>query len=212
MPGAGHQTVEGEYHYIWYRTPETASNPQIQRNMGTALRNAGYTMVYEAQGHDTYVGHMGKTWIQIYITSNGEIAEHIVTETKLTQDVVANAAALSSGISANGHIVVTGILFDTAKADVKAESKPALDEVVKMLKENASLKVYVVATRTTLALWQATWIYRSAGGCGGSGTDHKVWNCRRAAGALRRRTLCADRLQRQRRRRALNRRVELVKQ
>jgi OOP family OmpA-OmpF porin len=144
MPGASHQTVEGEYHYIWYRTPETASNPQIQRNMGTALRNAGYTIVFEAQGHDTYVGHMGKTWIQIYITSNGEIAEHIVTETKLTQDVVANAAALSTGISANGHIVVTGILFDTAKADVKPESKPALDEVVKMLKENASLKVYVV--------------------------------------------------------------------
>jgi len=144
MPGAGHQTVEGEYHYIWYRTPENASNPQIQRNMGTALRNAGYTIAFEAQGHDTYVGHMGKTWIQIYITSNGEIAEHIVTETKLTQDVVANAAALSTGISANGHIVVTGILFDTAKADVKPESKPALDEVAKMLKENASMKVYVV--------------------------------------------------------------------
>lgn len=144
MPGAGHQTVEGEYHYLWYRTPENATNPQIQRNMGTALRNAGYTIVFEAQGHDTFVGHMGKTWIQIYITSNGEIAEHIVTETKLTQDVVANAAALSTGISANGHIVVTGILFDTAKADIKPESKPALDEVAKMLKENASLKVYVV--------------------------------------------------------------------
>jgi OmpA-OmpF porin, OOP family len=144
MPGASHQTVEGEYHYVFYRTPETASNPQIQRNMGTALRNAGYTIVYEAQGHDTYVGRMGKTWIQIYITSNGEVAEHIVTETKLTQDVVANAAALTTGLSANGHIVVTGILFDTAKAEVKAESKPALDEVVKMLKENASLKVYVV--------------------------------------------------------------------
>jgi outer membrane protein OmpA-like peptidoglycan-associated protein len=144
MPGASYQTVEGEYHYLWYRTPENASNPQIQRNMGTALRNAGYTIAFEAQGHDKFVGHMGKTWIEIYITSNGEVAEHIVTETKLTQDVVANAAALSTGISASGHIVVNGILFDTAKADVKPESKPALDEVAKMLKDNASLKVYVV--------------------------------------------------------------------
>jgi OmpA-OmpF porin, OOP family len=144
LPGASYKTVEGEYHSLEYRSPDSASNAQIQRNMGTALRNAGYTMVFEAQAHDKYVGHMGKTWIEIYITSNGEIAEHIVTETKLTQDVVANAAALSTGISANGHIVVTGILFDTAKADVKPESKPALDEVAKMLKENASLKVSVV--------------------------------------------------------------------
>jgi outer membrane protein OmpA-like peptidoglycan-associated protein len=87
---------------------------------------------------------MGKTWIQIEISSNGEIWENIVTETTLTQEVVANAAELSTGISGSGHIVVNGILFDTAKADVKPESKPALDEVAKMLKENASLKVYVV--------------------------------------------------------------------
>jgi OmpA-OmpF porin, OOP family len=78
------------------------------------------------------------------VSSTGKIWEHIVTETTLTQDVVANAAALSTGLSANGHIVVNGILFDTAKADVKPESKPARDEVVKMLKENASLKVCVV--------------------------------------------------------------------
>jgi OmpA-OmpF porin, OOP family len=144
MPGAGHQTVEGEYHYLEYRSPETASNPQIERNIGAALRNAGYTIVFEAQFHDKFVGHMGKTWIQMEVSSNGEIGEHIVTEIKLTQDMVANAAALSTGISSSGHIVVNGILFDTAKADVKPESKPALDEVAKMLKENASLKVYVV--------------------------------------------------------------------
>jgi OOP family OmpA-OmpF porin len=144
MPGASSKTVEGEYHYIEYRSPDGATNPQIERNMGTALRNAGYTIEYEAQYHNKYTGHMGKTWIQMEVSSNGEIWEHIVTEIKLTQVMVANAAALSTGITANGHIVVNGILFDTAKSDVKPESKPALDEVVKMLKENASLKVYVV--------------------------------------------------------------------
>ncbi len=144
MPGASSKAVEGEYHYLEYRSPATATNPQLERNIGAALRNAGYTILYDSQYHDKIVGQMGKTWIQLEVSSNGEIGEHIVTETKLTQDIVANAAALSTGISANGHIVVTGILFDTAKADVKPESKPALDEVVKMLKENASLKVYVV--------------------------------------------------------------------
>jgi outer membrane protein OmpA-like peptidoglycan-associated protein len=65
-------------------------------------------------------------------------------ETPLTQDVVATAAALSSGISGAGHVVVNGILFDTAKADVKPESDPALQEVAKLLKGDHSLKVYVV--------------------------------------------------------------------
>ena len=144
MPGASYKTVEGEYHYLEYRGPDSASNAELARNMGTALRNAGYKMLFESGNHNKFVGQMGKTWIQIEISSNGEIWENIVTETKLTQEVVANAAALSTGISANGHIVVNGILFDTAKADVKPESKPARDEVVKMLKENASLKVCVV--------------------------------------------------------------------
>jgi OOP family OmpA-OmpF porin len=144
MPGAGSKTVEGEYHSLEYRSPETATNPEIERNMSTALRNAGYTIEYEAQFHNKIVGHMGKTWIQMEVSSNGEIWEHIVTEIKLKQEMVASAAALSSGLASNGHIVVNGILFDTAKADVKPESKPALDEVAKMLKENASLKVYVV--------------------------------------------------------------------
>jgi len=40
----------------------------------------------------------------------------------MTQEVVANAAALSGGLTGNGHVVVNGILFDTGKTDVKPES------------------------------------------------------------------------------------------
>jgi hypothetical protein len=48
------------------------------------------------------------------------------------------------GIDATGHAVVPGILFDTGKADVKDESKPALDEVAKRLGENTKLKLVIV--------------------------------------------------------------------
>lgn len=112
--------------------------------MNTALRTAGYMMVFESGDHSKFVGHLGKTWIQIEISSNGEIWETIVTETPLTQDVIANAAEMSSGLAASGHSVVNGILFDTGKADVKPESAPAMQEVVKLLKQNAEMKVYVV--------------------------------------------------------------------
>jgi OmpA-OmpF porin, OOP family len=58
--------------------------------------------------------------------------------------VATTAEALSSGLATSGHIVVNGILFDTGKAEVKPESAPALQEVVKLLKQDARLKVYVV--------------------------------------------------------------------
>lgn len=144
MPGADSKKVEGEFHYLEYRSPKTASNAQLARNLGTALRTAGYTIVFESQYHDKIVGHMAKTWIQLEVSSNGEIWEHIVKEIALTQDIVASAAEMSNGLTNSGHFVVNGILFDTGKADIKPESAPALEEVVKLLKQNAAMKVYVV--------------------------------------------------------------------
>src|SRR5580698_6375654 len=138
------QDVEGEFRRIEYQFPKTASKAQVVRNMNTAIRKAGYTMVYDSGDYGDFTGHMGKTWIQIEISSSGSILETIVVETALTQDVVATAAALSSGLTASGHTVVNGIQFDTGKADVKPESAPALEEVVKLLKQDAKLKLYVV--------------------------------------------------------------------
>jgi outer membrane protein OmpA-like peptidoglycan-associated protein len=136
--------VEGEFHQIEYRFPKTASKAQVVRNMNTAIRKAGYTMVYDSGDYGDFTGHMGKTWIQIEIGGGGGILETIVVEIALTQDVVANAAELSNGLTSTGHTVVNGIQFDTAKADVKPESAPALEEVVKLLKQDPKLKLYVV--------------------------------------------------------------------
>ncbi|MGA2050931.1 MAG: OmpA family protein, partial [Terracidiphilus sp.] len=68
----------------------------------------------------------------------------IVVDKELPVEVVANAAALSSGITGAGHVIVNGILFDTGKADVKPESDAALKEVTKLLKGHPAMKVYVV--------------------------------------------------------------------
>jgi OOP family OmpA-OmpF porin len=140
----GKHDVEGEYHQIEYKFPKTASKAQVVRNLNTAIRKAGYTMVYDSGDYGDFTGHLGKTWIQIEIGAAGSIVETIVVETALTQDVVATAAALSSGLASSGHTVVNGILFDTGKAEVKADSALALDEVVKLLQQDAKLKLYVV--------------------------------------------------------------------
>jgi outer membrane protein OmpA-like peptidoglycan-associated protein len=134
------KTLEGEYHFIQYNLPATVTDPQVERNLVTAFKNAGYTI---DGGNCCFTVHMNKTWIDVEV-GGGNYKLYTVTETKLTQDVTATAADLSNGIAGAGHIVVNGILFDTNKADVKPESDPALKEVAKMLKGKPSLKVYVV--------------------------------------------------------------------
>jgi outer membrane protein OmpA-like peptidoglycan-associated protein len=88
------------------------------------------------------------TWVRHGFRSRSAAAAQswklIVIETQLTQDVVANAAELSTGLAGSGHTVVNGILFDPGKAEIKPESAPALQEVAKLLKQDANLKLYVV--------------------------------------------------------------------
>lgn len=136
--------VEGKYLELHYRYPDTASKPQVLRNVHTAIKNAGYIFDYDSGDYGDFTVHMGKTWIFFQINSGHTYDETFVTETALTQDVVADAAAMSTGINATGHTVVNGIQFDTGKADVKPESASALEQVVKLLQQDASLKIYVV--------------------------------------------------------------------
>jgi OOP family OmpA-OmpF porin len=136
--------VEGEFHRIDYNFPKTASKAQVVRNLNTALRTAGYTFVYDSGEYGDFTGYKGKAWIQIEVAGTGTYRVTTVTETKLTQDVVADAAALSQGLAATGHIVVSGILFDTGQPTVKPESTPALEQVAKLLKQDPKLKIYVV--------------------------------------------------------------------
>ena len=136
--------LEGALETITYQFPRTASLPQVARNINTALRNAGYSFDFESGNGGTFTAHMGKTYVLVQIDWGLSYSETILTQTQLKQEVVADAAALSSGLAKNGHMVVEGILFDTAKADLKPESKTALEQISKMLKQDPKMKVYVV--------------------------------------------------------------------
>ncbi len=135
--------LEGKLEIISYQYPRTATLPQVVRNLTTALQTAGWISDFGA-GTGVSTWHMGKTYVLISVDWGLSYSETIMTLTQLKQEVVADAAALDSGLAANGHIVVNGILFDTAKADLKPESKPALEQISKMLKDDPKMKVYVV--------------------------------------------------------------------
>ena len=54
------------------------------------------------------------------------------------------ASELDKSLSANGKVAIYGILFDTAKADIKTESKASLDQIGALLKQQPALRLHVV--------------------------------------------------------------------
>ena len=57
---------------------------------------------------------------------------------------IKSAETLNSDIGSTGHSAVYGVYFDTGKAIVKPESDPTLAEIVKLLKADPAMKLYVV--------------------------------------------------------------------
>jgi len=73
------------------------------------------------------------------------VAVDIVEVRPMTQNmVVVSADEMSKTITASGRVALYGILFDTNRADLKPESKPALEEIAKLLEQDTKMKLHVV--------------------------------------------------------------------
>jgi OmpA-OmpF porin, OOP family len=87
----------------------------------------------------------GVTYVQVAAFNDGRDYELLLVESKpMDQEVTVDAAALNQSIAATGKAAVYGIYFDTGKSVIKSESAPAMEEIVKLLKEHFGLKLYVV--------------------------------------------------------------------
>lgn len=94
----------------------------------------------------------GDVYVSLYMNQNkaaGQPHVHVqleVLETTAmdTGMVTVDAEAMARGLGAEGHIALYGIYFDLDKATLKPESKPTLDEIVKLLKGQPALKLLVV--------------------------------------------------------------------
>ena len=58
--------------------------------------------------------------------------------------VVVNADAMNKALADDGKIALYGIYFDTGKAELKAESKPQLEQMARLLQKSTALKVFIV--------------------------------------------------------------------
>lgn len=133
--------VEGEYHYWDIATREGTSEIQVFRNFQTAIKNAGFTIDFTSSPGQI-VAHKGVTWI--FIDNRGTYYyQTIVTEKAMQQEVTADASSLSGEIEKSGHVAVYGIHFDTGKATIQADSEAVLGEIVKLMQQDADLKLRV---------------------------------------------------------------------
>jgi OmpA-OmpF porin, OOP family len=147
------QAVEGRHYYVDYYANEGVKHPgplQITRNYLNAAKAVGGTLVYEFEDGGIQnitlkvVKNNTEVWTALEARGDGMYKINIIEKQLMKQEVVANAASLAGSLNQTGKVAVYGIYFDTAKADVKPESDPALNEIAKLLKADPKLKLYVV--------------------------------------------------------------------
>jgi OmpA-OmpF porin, OOP family len=147
----GTQSVEGRHlHYTYDYDEAAGSSPgflQIVRNYEAAAKKIGGEILSSDTRRTTIrIAKNGlETWVALEAFNGGSEYElNIIERQVMKQDVAANAAALQSGLAQDGHVEVPGIYFDSGKSEVKPESEPALKELVKLLRANPSMRVWVV--------------------------------------------------------------------
>ena len=147
------QAVEGRHYNVTYYANEGIKMPsglQIARNYANATKSIGGKVVYQYEDGGSYyttlkvVRNNAEVWALVQGAGNGMYTINIVEKELMNQDVVANAESLAGSINETGKAAVYGIYFDTDKSEMKPESEPAISEIVKLLKADPKLKLYVV--------------------------------------------------------------------
>ncbi|MBW7940550.1 MAG: OmpA family protein, partial [Candidatus Omnitrophica bacterium] len=145
----------GRYWNIVYWLNEGARKPsaiELVRNYENAFKKAGGGMVIrhpqdeepESAVYRMPMPNGGERWLQIGIDSDGNRLEmNIVDVGAMVQKVEFSADEMAEALKKNGYIALTGILFDTGKADIKPESGLLLREVIALLNGDKSLNLQV---------------------------------------------------------------------
>lgn len=103
----------------------------------------------DRDGLTTYVHLVVVQWNKTEVAFRAQrgayAALDVVDVAAMKQNMVSvSASEMSKSMMSTGRVALYGILFDTGKADVKPESKLALDEIAKLLKAEPALRLRVV--------------------------------------------------------------------
>lgn len=143
--------IEGHKYSILYKLNNGATDPgalKIGRNMQDALKKIGGKIILDDSFNKLSTIVVQKdnkeTWIEVRCYSGIMFRLTIVEKEIMQQEVVADANAMGDDINKTGHVSVYGIFFDSGKSEIKPESDKALEQISLLLKDNATLNLYVV--------------------------------------------------------------------
>ena len=144
------ENIEGHKYYIEYKITSGKPEPgelKIRRNVQDALKKIGGKVLFDDNFNKVstiLVQKDGKeTWLEVR-SYNNMYRLNIVERQMMKQEIVADAAAMGDNINTTGHVAVYGIYFETGKSDINEKSAEAISQISILLKNNASLKLYVV--------------------------------------------------------------------
>jgi outer membrane protein OmpA-like peptidoglycan-associated protein len=145
---------EGHLSFLEYRMPRDAakrSNLEIIRNYTNAISTIGGEVTYEGRYSASMkvVTDGREIWVEVLPAAGRSYQLYVVEQQAMAQQVVADAAALLDSLDRVGHTVLKGILFDTDKAVIKPESRKALEEIAKLLRENPGVAAFIVGHTDT---------------------------------------------------------------
>jgi outer membrane protein OmpA-like peptidoglycan-associated protein len=141
--------VEGKYWERQYRPKEgvtRASVLQMKRNYTNAVKAMGGVVIFDGNdegGSPILVLKASKPGKNIWIQLNCDPDEYyirMVEEEAMKQDIT--SSGLLKALESQGHVALD-VRFATSKADILPESKPVLDQMIALLKENPALKVSI---------------------------------------------------------------------
>jgi len=134
--------IEGEKWYWDMGNREGLSDVQVYRNFLNALQKANWTIDFQ-NPTSQITAHKGTDYVFFDNVNAGYYYETIVHVKEMNQEVAADAATMDNEINKSGHLAVYGIHFDTNKAEILPDSEATLNEIVKLMQQDTTLKVRV---------------------------------------------------------------------
>jgi OmpA-OmpF porin, OOP family len=152
------ETKEGNLFYIYYRYnfdtgAKAKSALQIIRNYETAITKNGGKLVFKnSDGNEGpleatyYLSTKEKEyWIQLTsfagtVNAIEAFALNVLEMEPMKQEI--DASEMFTAINKNGFVALY-INFETGKSEIKPESKPIIDQIYEMLKQNPDLKISI---------------------------------------------------------------------
>jgi len=148
-------TIEGTIYQTTYYQKEAdkaVSDLQIRRNFVTAIKNMGGTVIAEARS-DLYEDSRAASvlvtakvmkgnremWVEVWPWS-GNYTLTVVEKEAMKQEI--SATDMLNTLNKDGYVALD-IHFDTGKSTIRDESRPIIEQIVKLMKDNGDLKLSI---------------------------------------------------------------------